>query len=131
MYGYHKHFSSTCSEGFKSIQFTAIPENCAQFVQNIIWKLLLVDTVLRPRHQNDVPDHGFSWIFRKWMMFTRSQHPQNQKLCGKRSISTQKLPAKKIIFFRKSIFRKIFEIFRLLKNPKFRDFADPGMCPYL
>ena len=37
MYGYQKHISSACSEGFKSIQFTTSPENCAQFVQNMFW----------------------------------------------------------------------------------------------
>ena len=90
-----------------------------------------MDTVLRPRHQNDVPDHGFSWIFRKRMMFTRSQHPQNPKLCGKRSISTQKLPTKKIIFFSKIIFSQYFWDFSTRQNPNIRDLADPGMCPYL
>ena len=62
---------------------------------------------------NDVPDHGFVWIFRKLMMFARSQHPHNQKICGKRSISTQKHPTKNI-FLQKKFFRNIFHFFRHL-----------------
>ena len=41
MYGYHKHIFSTFSEGFKSIQLTTIPENCAHFRQNMFWNLYL------------------------------------------------------------------------------------------
>ena len=71
------------------------------------------------------------WIFRKSMMFTRSQHPQNQKLCGKRSISTQKLPTKKNVVFSKIEKSQYFWDFSTRQNPKIRDLADPGMCPYL
>ena len=69
MYGHQKHISSACSEGFKSIQFTASPENCAQFEQNMFWFFLLADNVLRRPYGQDttgisgfgVPSHGFSW----------------------------------------------------------------------
>ena len=54
-------------------------------------------------------------IFRKLAMFERFQHPHNQKLCAKRSISTQKLLTKKNIFLQKMFFRNIFHFFRHLK----------------
>ena len=67
----------------------------------------------------------------KLMMFGRSQHPQNQKLCGKRSISAQKLPRKKMIFFAEIIFSHYFSLFSTSQNSKFRDLGDPTMCPSL
>ena len=67
----------------------------------------------------------------KWMMFERSQHPQNQKLCGKRSISNQKVSMKKIFFFAEIIFSHNFSLFSTSQNPKFRDLDDPAMCPSL
>ena len=79
-----------------------------------------MDTVLRRRHQNGVPDHGFIRIFRKLMMFEHSQHPQNQKLCGKRSISTQKLVTKKNFFFTKHFFAIFFTFFDSSKSKKSR-----------
>ena len=51
----------------------------------------------------------------KWMLLERPQHPQNPKLCGKRSISITFLTKKKYIFLAKIIFRNIFDIFRLIK----------------
>ena len=64
----------------------------------------------------------------KSMVLERPQHPQTPKLCGKRSIS--------IIFPTKNFFSKIrksqyFWDFSTRQNPKIRDLADPGMCPYL
>ena len=67
----------------------------------------------------------------KLMMLARSQHPHNQKLCGKRSISTQKHPTKKNIFFAEKVFSQYFPLFSTPQHLDFRDFADLGMCPSL
>ena len=67
----------------------------------------------------------------KLMMFARSQHPHNQKLCGKRSISTQKHPTKKNIFFAENIFSQYFPLFSTPQHLAFCDFVDLGMCPSL
>ena len=69
--------------------------------------------------------------FMKWTMFASPQHPQTQKLCGKRSISTQKLQRKKHIFFTEIIFSRYFSHFSTSQNPKFRDLADLAMCTRL
>ena len=66
----------------------------------------------------------------KWVMFARSQHPHNQKLCRKRSISTQKHPTKNI-FFAENVFSQYFSFFSAPQHLDFRDFADLGMCPSL
>ena len=66
MYGHQKHISSARDEGFKSIQFTTSPENCAQFEQNMFWIFYW-----RTRYGQDtthisgfgVSNNGFSWIF--------------------------------------------------------------------
>ena len=40
-------------------------------------------------------------------------------------------PPRKKIFFAKIIFSQYFWDFSTRQNPKIRDLADPGMCPYL
>jgi len=67
----------------------------------------------------------------KWMRLERPQHPQTPKLCGKRSISITFLTMKKTYFFTKIIFSQYFWDFSTPQSKDFRDFGDPGMCPYL
>ena len=64
--------------------------------------------------------------FSKLTMLATPEHPQSLKLCQKRSISTQKLPKKFLIFFSKIIFSQYFPKISTPQNPKFRDLADPG-----
>ena len=64
----------------------------------------------------------------KWTMSNRLQHPHNPKLCGKRSISTQKLPTKKIFFSQKMFFRNIFHFLRLLEMSNFAFLKDFLLC---
>ena len=129
MYGYHGYLSSTCSEQSNSIQLTTSSETCAQLLKNIF-------IFFNWEHDGHdlLENHGFgvlkAWKNMKWVIFTRSQHPHNQKLCGKRSISTQKHPTKKN-FFAENVFSQYFPLFSTPQHLDFRDFADLGMCPSL
>ena len=67
----------------------------------------------------------------KSMVLERPQYPQTPKLCGKRSIIIIFLTKKNKIKIAKIIFSQYFRDFFTRQNPKIRDFADPGMCPYL
>ena len=57
--------------------------------------------------------------------------PTSQKICAKRSISTQKLPTKKNVIFAKIIFSQKFSLFSRPQNPKIRDLTDLAMCTSL
>ena len=119
MYGYQKHFSSTCSEGFKSIQFMTSPENCAQMTQNIIWKHYwwtrswghAIKMVSRA-----MDFHGF--FENRWC--SRVPSTLRTKNYAANEVSRPKsFPRKKMLFFQKSKNRNIFGIFRLVKIQKF------------
>ena len=58
-------------------------------------------------------------------MFTSPQHPNNQKLCGKRSISAQKLSTKNF-FFRRNHFFAIFSTFSGSSKSKISRFGRSG-----
>ena len=96
--------------------------------ERIQWILTIRDIRVSVKglyHYWPLPGSGFLW---NWRCFEHPRHPHNPKLCGKRSISTQKLPTKKKVFFQKSFFRRNFHFFRDLKIQKIRDLADLAMC---
>ena len=105
MYGHHYSYDSCSREGFKSAAHSGSAQSVAQS-----WQFFQPGPYYPPTDYSvdRIPLESMVSVspglakMTKWMVLEPPQHPQTQKLCGKRCISIVVSPKTEIIFFRKS-----------------------------